>query len=217
MSSKRLLYDFDTSYLIQNNCASQNLQDIFALSMLEGKQFGSYLEIGAGPPIEINNTFLLSTVFNWSGVSIEWLDQGLVEQWKTTRPKDNFLQCDALTLDYRELLVNNYPSNIIDYLQLDIDPSINTLTALKRLPLDDFKFRVITFETDVYVGDTRARTESREILSQHGYELVVGDVLIGGQPFEDWWAHPDLVDNTILKEIQARSFFTQNPYHLLLI
>ena len=36
----------------------------------------------------------------------------------------------------------------IDYLSLDIDPSEATLAALKKLPLDDYRFSVITYETE---------------------------------------------------------------------
>lgn len=210
-----LFYTFNGVQSIGNFNAAQNCQDIFVLSMLKGKHNGTYLEIGAGPPVEINNTFLLSYAFNWSGISLECLDQGMKNQWKNIRPKDNFIQCDALNQDYKSLLSQYYSGNVIDYLQLDIDPSINTLSALRLMPLDLYKFAVITFETDVYIGDQRARTESREILTRYGYELVVGDVLIGGKPFEDWWVHPDLVDENIYKDIQQRAIDNQDPYFLL--
>lgn len=211
---KYLIYDFPGSHTIGNNCPSQNFQDLFVISFLQGKRNGSYLEIGGYAPVHMNNTFLLSKIFNWTGVSIEIEDYR--DLWKLARPKDKFLHSNALTIDYRKLLSENYNDNIIDYLQLDIDPSINTLSALKLLPLDEYKFRVITFETDLYVGDERARRESREILLENGYELVVSDVRFENKPFEDWWAHPDLVDKNILKDIKTRGIITQNPYELLL-
>ena len=46
-------------------------------------------------------------------------------------------------------LRKNYPKQI-DYLSLDIDPSEATLAALKKLPLDEYRFSVITYETEVY-------------------------------------------------------------------
>ena len=38
---------------------SQALQDIFVLTMLNGKQNGTYVEIGGAHPTNINNTFFL--------------------------------------------------------------------------------------------------------------------------------------------------------------
>ena len=44
------------------------MQDIFVLSMLNGKKNGIYVEIGADKPKVINNSYLLESVFDWSGV-----------------------------------------------------------------------------------------------------------------------------------------------------
>ena len=54
---------------IENNW-SQSMQDIFVLSMLDGKKNGVYVEIGADQPRVINNTYLLENNFDWSGVSL---------------------------------------------------------------------------------------------------------------------------------------------------
>jgi hypothetical protein len=37
---------------------SQAYQDLFVLTMLQGKRSGKYLEVGANHPVEFNNTFL---------------------------------------------------------------------------------------------------------------------------------------------------------------
>ena len=62
---------------IENNW-SQSMQDIFVLSMLDGKKNGVYVEIGADKPKIINNSYLLEKRFGWRGVSFE-LDKSKVE------------------------------------------------------------------------------------------------------------------------------------------
>lgn len=48
---------------------------MFVLSILNGKTNGTYLEIGAHTLIDVNNTYLLESVFNWRGVPIEFEDK----------------------------------------------------------------------------------------------------------------------------------------------
>ena len=55
---------------IENNW-SQSMQDIFVMSMLNGKRNGVYVEIGADQPRVISNTYLLEKDFDWSGISFE--------------------------------------------------------------------------------------------------------------------------------------------------
>ena len=102
----------------------------------------------------------------------------------------------------------------IDYLQLDIEPSSNTLSCLKRLPLNEYRFSVITYETDFYdksISEEMAlsvREESRRILLSHGYEMVVGNVCnVGNDPFEDWYIDPNVIDKDIVKLFKQSSEF----------
>ena len=49
---------------------SQAYQDLFVLTMLQGKRSGKYLEVGANHPVEFNNTFLLEdTLETQTGVT----------------------------------------------------------------------------------------------------------------------------------------------------
>ena len=122
---------------IENNW-SQSMQDIFVMSMLDGKRNGVYVEIGADQPRVISNTYLLEKNFDWSGISFE-LDADKVAFFNTIR-KNKCLCEDATLYDYKSLFQkSNYPKQI-DYLQLDIDPAEGTLRALKALPLDDYRF-----------------------------------------------------------------------------
>ena len=186
---------------IENNW-SQSMQDMFVLSMLDGKRNGVYVEIGADQPRVISNTYLLEKDFDWSGISFE-LDADKVAFFNTIR-KNKCLCEDATLYDYKSLFEKlNYPKQI-DYLQLDIDPAEGTLRALKALPLDDYRFSVITYETDVYSSGADIQDEQIEILESHGYQLVAKNVKCEGNPYEDWWVDPAIVSEDIWKPYKTR-------------
>lgn len=212
-----LKYEFNGSDQI-NSSYSQVWQDIFVLTVLQGKRNGTYLEIGAENPDYINNTYLLTTQFDWKGVSLDCVEKHQ-KSWAEQRHDSKFILCDALTVDYKQILDENYNGQkTIDFLQCDIEPSTNTFTALKRIPHDEYRFRVLTFETDLYTGgqSPRIREESRKFLSDLGYEMIVGDVLVdGGNPYEDWWVAPELVNMEVANAIKAQALTTQHPAQLL--
>ena len=186
---------------IENNW-SQSMQDIFVMSMLDGKRNGVYVEIGADQPRVISNTYLLEKDFDWSGISFE-LDADKVAFFNTIR-KNKCLCEDATLYDYKSLFEElNYPKQI-DYLQLDIDPAEGTLRALKVLPLDDYRFSVITYETDVYSSGADIQDEQIEILESHGYQLVAKNVKCEGNPYEDWWIDPAIVSENVWKPYKTR-------------
>ena len=186
---------------IENNW-SQSMQDIFVMSMLDGKRNGVYVEIGADQPRVISNTYLLEKDFDWSGISFE-LDADKVAFFNTIR-KNKCLCEDATLYNYKSLFEElNYPKQI-DYLQLDIDPAEGTLRALKALPLDDYRFSVITYETDVYSSGADIQDEQIEILESHGYQLVAKNVKCEGNPYEDWWVDPAIVSEDVWKPYKTR-------------
>lgn len=189
---------FNDSYLC-SEFYSQAGQDIFVLSVLNGKKGGIFLEIGASHPQIISNTFLLEKKFDWSGIQIE-LDEKLAKQCISER-KTNVICQDATTVDYEKIFLE-YKE--IDYLSLDID-GIPTLQVLERLPLDRYKIKVITFEHDFYrVGD-EVRAKSREILEKFGYFRICSNVANGNNLFEDWYINIDLVDLDKVKILQSES------------
>lgn len=196
-----------------NEYYSQVCQDIFVLSLLDGKTNGTYLEIGAYLPDIINNTYLLSKNFNWSGVSID------IQQtnWNDVRPNDTYLVADALNLSYSNLFKEYFSNNkIIDYLQLDIEPSIYTLNALFKVFNTEQRFRVITFEHDIYTGGHVARNLSRDFLKKFGYTLIVSDVITDEDyPFEDWWVDLNLVNREVALDIAEASKNIKFPRNFL--
>lgn len=254
----------DSEWLF-NQAKSQAGQDLFAVAMTQGKQAGTWLEIGCGDPIRSNNTYLLEKRLGWNGISIDlqrmdhdiitpfeeyWAgfydvirrphwprdvvppaqlpdhswqslpyyqnfigrqltdidDIPLTERtWCTARPNTRFYQTNALEFDYA--LVPEF----CDYLQIDIHPSSHNLLVLEAL-LPHHRFAVVTFEHDVWDRSNHSamvRHKSRQILSDHGYHLVISDATvppghgngIDNEPinFEDWWVDPCQIGEHVWK------------------
>lgn len=194
----KLRFKFKNSKKIEKNY-SQVYQDMFILSMLNGKRNGTYLEIGGGTPYLGNNTTLLEFDYDWKGVSLE-TNSNFVYEYSTER-KNPVLCENALTINYKKLLSTYFQTKEIDYLQLDIEPAKNTFECLLNIPFDEYKFAVITYEHDYYVDVTKSyRDKSRKYLQMMGYQLIVNDISPDGiSNFEDWWVHPDLVDPKIIE------------------
>lgn len=201
-NQSNLKYQFPGVENIENNY-SQAFQDMFALSILDGKRNGTYVEIGGDHAVIISNTYLLETQFDWSGVSFE-IDQSKVDEYNSLR-ENKCICADATTFDYKALFEERGFSKQIDYLQVDIEPSWQTLNALKALPLDEYRFSVITYETDVYKNGPDAGEEAMEILLSKGYELVVRNVANLHNPYEDWYVDPQVVDPEIVKKFVQKS------------
>jgi len=198
----RLRFKFNGSSEIKNNYA-QAYQDMFVLSMLNGKRNGTYLELGSADPFYGSCTALLENQFGWNGIGVEF--QSEIAQKHVATRKNKVLNQDARYIDYNEVLSNLAIDGVVDYLQLDCDPSSVTYEILTKIPFDTYKFAVLTYEHDHYVDLTRSyRDKSRELLISKGYKLIVGNVgTHEGSPFEDWWVHPDLVDAEIIKKMQS--------------
>lgn len=186
---------------------SQSMQDIFVLTLLNGKTSGTYLELGATFPINFNNTYLLSSEFGWRGISVEIAN--LAHEWQEIRPQDTFINRDAFTLDYAKLFDQYQMPKQIDYLQVDIDnPKQHELLA--TLLATDRRFSVITYEHDIFRGDLTEKTQSDLLLNKHGYVKLIENITCFDfaqdqhVAFEDWWIDPAVID----PEIQAKFLCT---------
>jgi len=182
---------------------SEAYQDMFVLTVLKGKKNGTYLEIGAGSPFFGSNTVLLEK-FGWKGHGFDINPLAVNADRKNPCVLKN-----ALEVDYSQLLSDMEYGDVIDFLQVDLEPADITYDALKVIPWDKYKFRVVTFEHDYYNDESKTiRDKSREFLKSKGYELLVTNIAPDTlRVFEDWWIHPDLVDRDIadkLKEVSDR-------------
>ena len=181
--------------------SSQVSQDQFVYSVLYGllgkQDKGYYLEIGAGEPISINNSYFFEKELQWDGVSID-ISDGLAERWYAAR-NNLLLSEDATQSDYSDIL-KTFPQ-VIDYLSLDVDGHYDVV--LEKLVSSDHIFKIITIEHDFYRYGDLYRKREREILTGLGYHLLCSDVSNSGLAFEDWWIHPDFFPSDLFQQLKS--------------
>ena len=171
---------------------SQAGQESFVLEMTGNKKNGVYVEIGAYHSNLNSNTFILETQFDWTGISLE-LNQERCNEFNSNR-KNKCINANAINFDYKKFFKeNNFPKTF-DYLQLDIEPAVNTFRALLKFPFRKYKPFVITFEHDKYANGFNwvIQILSFLFLSIHNYKRIKANVtpLAKGQEknsFEDWY------------------------------
>jgi len=112
----------------------------------------------------------------------------------------SFVAKKCMEKGYTKLFEEKKFPKQIDYLQVDIEPAWQTLNALKALPLDEYRFSVITYETDSYKDGPDAGEEAMEILLSLGYQLVVRNVANLNNPYEDWYVDPQVVNPEIVEK-----------------
>ena len=168
---------------------SQIGQDKWVLSLFPKGYKGYFMDVGCHLPKYINNTYALEQS-GWSGTAFDI--KYYHRLWKKQRTA-RFIRDDAVTCDYLGL---NLPLQV-DYLSLDIDVLGTNYAVLKRLLDFGFEFGSITFEHNLYQGETFNQAErlpQRELLTTKGCTLVHADVEAGGNPFEDWWINKKYID-----------------------
>jgi len=194
---------------------SQSYQDFFVLSMLQEKIGGFYVEIGGYDAKSLSNTYLLETDYKWKGFALE-INEKRASKYNLERHNPCIL-ADAINFDYRKAFkLFNAPKQI-DYLQLDIEPSPNTLECLYNVPME-YRYSVITFEHDLYAHPEGqiVQQNARKYLQENGYKLVVGNAYAPKNipsPFEDWFIDPSIIDKSIYKNfisenIQPKKLFS---------
>lgn len=184
-------------------------QDEFVANMLSFKKNGYYLDIGSCHSSISNNTFYFDRLF-WKGICIEL--ESIHNDSYNNRNNCIYLNQDATTIDYKELLISNQFPDSIDYLSLDVDTL--SLTILDKLPLSDFRFKVITIEHDSYLYGDMYKKPQREILERHGYVLICSDVYVQqygwNRPmcsFEDWWIDSKEFDDSLIQKIKSNELY----------
>jgi hypothetical protein len=193
-------------------------QDKFVLNILKHKKNGYFLEIGSNHPVNINNTYLLESEFDWKGIMVEYTPSFL-PLYQQLRPNSIHIINDATKIEYNTIFERNNVPFEIDYLQIDLDANngstIQTLEKLNDEVFDTHKFATVTFEHDIYhtnFGNTRLR--SREIFKSRGYVCVFEDINnLGINPYEDWYVHPDLVDMKLVHTLIEKNKKFYKPHH----
>ena len=181
-------------------------QDKFVLNVLKEKRNGYFLEIGSNHPININNSFLLETKYDWKGIMVEY-NPSFLPLYEMFRPNSIHVINDATIIDYKSVFENNNVPSIFDYLQIDLEANngstIKTLEKLDNEIFDAYKFATVTFEHDIWhTNFDNTRLKSRDIFKKRGYVSVFEDVNNGfDYPYEDWYVHPELVDMNYISNL----------------
>lgn len=183
-------------------------QDSYVQWVLQKKRNGTFLEIGSNDPIEINNSYVLESEYGWRGIMVEY-DSKYLTSYKENRPTAIHVMEDATKVDYLEHLEQLAPpEKCVDYLQIDLevsnDSTMSALNQVEKTMQAGYKYAVVTFEHDVY-QDTKyeTRPRSRQVFEQNGYQRIFSDVKNDGNPFEDWYVHPDLVDMERINRVRT--------------
>jgi len=194
----------------------QSNQDKFILNILKEKKNGYFLEIGSNHPIDINNTYLLENKYDWKGIMIEY-NEMFLPLYKEFRQNSIHIINDATKINYNDLFERNNVPLFIDYLQIDLEvingTTLLTLEKLDKEIFDIYKFATVTFEHDIYhTNFDNTREKSRDILKKRGYICVFEDISNNGNPYEDWYVHPDLVDMNYVNELikNNKKYYTQH-------
>ena len=194
---------------------SQAGQDKWVIETLDINN-GYFLDIGAYDGIDISNTYILEKEFNWDGICVD-ADPNNFKKLTNVRgvtcincavsnkpgivnftsqgagghinPNGN-QSIEAKTL--RMILKENNCPKIIDYISLDIEGY--ETKALEGFPFDEYEFKLMTVEHNLYLGDKTNKDKIKEILLNNGYVIFKEDVInVGDDPFEDWYINPKYI------------------------
>jgi hypothetical protein len=163
---------------------SQAGQDRFAFEVLGRPEKGTFLDIGANNPIDINNTYALEEA-GWWGLLV---DNSPESQQACRKSRSSpFLLADATTVEWGDRMCD-----LVDYLSLDVDEA--TVETMINFPWDRIRFRTLTIEHDAYRFGHDRRDRMVKLLQQQGYDVLCADVCDQGMSFEIWAVDPKLVD-----------------------
>lgn len=187
-----------------NKNYSRHFQDMFVLSVLKGKEKGTFIELGSGHPELFNNTLLLEKEFGWKGISIDNSER-MCHIFSRERNTSVF-NADAANIDYKILFKQSCIESHVDFLRINAEGA--SIQALNKMPFSDHIFSVIQFQHNSCWWGPEFKEESRKILKNIGYELLVPDVAVNEtDSYEDWWVHPTIAAaNKYMKSAKKINF-----------
>lgn len=196
---------------------SLSQQDIFVYTLLGNK--GYYLDIGAGDGAGLpcaSNTYWLEEI-GWTGILIEY-DPQYTSEARKLRPNSRFFCENALTLDYKQLFKACNTPKVIDYLSIDIEPT--SLAALERFPFDEYDFKILTIEHDLY-NMPQGIFEKRRLnlwMQNKPYIRIVEDVGLSYRTthfLEDWYINPKYLHEFRVPNADKLYYYKQNPNSII--
>ena len=184
---------------------SKEGQDRLVRSLIKSKGF--FLDIGCGMPEVANNTFNLEKI-GWKGVLVD-RNQEYVDFCKKNRKCPVFnLDCDFKNkTDWVDFLNLNKTPKVIDYISVDVNYS--NINFVKNFPFDEYEFKIMTFETDVYKCGSDVKIAEIEVISNYDfYAMVLEDAMLEreGRVWEDWWINE--------KYIKCKRFYSKRVFWL---
>lgn len=174
------------------------------------------MDIGSNHAVVANNTCFFDKL-GWEGICIE-VDSTFNSTYTHAGRTCTFINADATILDWKSVIESNnldikYSKNI-DYLSLDIDQM--STNVLLKLPMNEYKFKVITIEHDFYIYGEQYKSEQKKYLSEMGYLLLCENVCVeqpglfyghpwnvNPLPFEDWWIHPEFFSDETIERLSC--------------
>lgn len=201
--------------IIDQKTYSQVFQDKFALKLIGKKGF--FLDLGAGwDHSGINSNTLLLEENGWNGICVD------ANRDSAQRRKDFSLRASVICawipqVTIKQILDAHNAPKVIDYISIDIEPV--TIIGLENFPFDEYDFKVMTFEHDLYAHGPEQKDKAYEMLSSRGYIRLCNNVNVPeaqglGLYFEDWWINPkyfseDFIKNNTFSE-QLGSYIIKN-------
>jgi hypothetical protein len=186
----KMFFEIAISKIGQKSYA-QVCQDRFALELIGTNGF--FLDLGAGWDSGIlnSNTALLEEL-GWDGISVEGNPEH-AERRKSKSLRSKVVCTYIPETTIKEILDLNTAPKVIDYVSVDIEPL--SMVALNNFPFDDYEFKIMTFEHDLYAAGPRQKQEAYDLLTSKGYVRLCNNVNVPeamgiGLYFEDWWVNP---------------------------
>lgn len=165
-------------------------QESYVINILESKRNGYYVEIGGFHSTKASNTFTLENKYGWRGMALE-IDSDRTNEYNLNR-ENICVKYDARMFNYKKFYFENDFPLKIDYLQVDIEPAINSLIALIKATSTGYRYSIITLEHDGFMNGQNkfVKNIAKIYLKLKGYILAVENISNPGAPnnfYEDWY------------------------------
>jgi hypothetical protein len=163
-------------------------QDIFAHYVC--KDIGYFLDIGCAEPIHRNNTYYLESI-GWTGLLFDY-NQNNIDECKKFRKSKSFC-LDVTKINWRSFLSENNCPKTIDYISLDVDKE--NINVIENFPFDEYEFKVMTIETDVYAHGSIIHDKAIRFMPKQYSMILENGKLNENDIWEDWWINEKYLSN----------------------
>lgn len=184
---------------------------------------GYYVDIGSGngenEPCMSNTAYLEEQ--GWTGLLLDYNETYIKESSTMFRLNSISVCLDATKTDYKKLFDHFKVPKVIDYLTIDVDANnASTIDILKMFPFNDYDFKILTVETDLYnPWGPKQKSDLVEYMKDKKYKCIVENVGLStnkNKPIEDWYINPEYYSEFQIKNIENLFYKNINPNDLIL-